>query len=109
MTVITILLALMLAIFSTLTLASARADLSLSQTNADTVTAYYRADARAVELYEAFVLQTGDALDTTIAIHTSQALRIHLVRRDGTVQILAWQTVPTGQGAGDSKLPVWGG
>ena len=41
-TVITILLVLTLSVFSALTLASARADLALSQRNAETVKIYYQ-------------------------------------------------------------------
>ena len=50
-TVITVLLVLSLSIFSALTLSTARADLALSRRNADTVTAYYAADAQAAALY----------------------------------------------------------
>ena len=40
LTVLTVLLVLILAVFSALTYTSARADLALSRTNADTVSAY---------------------------------------------------------------------
>lgn len=43
--ILTVLLVLCLAVFAALTLSSARADLALSRRNADTVQAYYAADA----------------------------------------------------------------
>ena len=45
LTVLTVLLALVLAVFSALTYVTARADLALSRINAATVTAWYDADA----------------------------------------------------------------
>ena len=47
LTVLTVLLVLILAVFSALTYTSVRADLALSRTNADTVSAYYAADSEA--------------------------------------------------------------
>ena len=61
-TVITVLLALTLSIFAALTLTSARADLALSRINAETVKAYYAADAAAARRY-ACLLYTSDAAD----------------------------------------------
>ena len=54
LTVLTVLLVLTLAVFSALTYTSARADWALSRINADTVTAYYAADAEAARLCPAF-------------------------------------------------------
>ena len=52
LTVLTVLLVLVLAVFSALTYATAQADLSLSRINADTVTAWYAADAQAAALLD---------------------------------------------------------
>ena len=49
-TIINILLVLCLAVFSTLTLSSARSDAALSKINAEAAGAYYRADAAAAKL-----------------------------------------------------------
>lgn len=54
LTVLTVLLVLTLAVFSALTYTSARADWALSRINADTVTAYYAADAEAARLLSGF-------------------------------------------------------
>ena len=109
-TILTVLLVLCLTIFASLTLTSARADLALSQRNAETVRAYYRADAEAVELYRAFAAGTEDELDTAIPMTGAQSLHLHLVRAaDGGVEVRAWQTVSQEEALPDDHLPVWDG
>lgn len=111
-TIITVLLVLSLTIFSALTLSSARADYTLSQTNADTVAAYYQADCEAVKRYAEFAAGTESELDELIPISETQSLHLHLIR-DGFNQIwyYAWDVTPN-EGAGqpgDLFLPVWEG
>lgn len=110
-TVATVLLVLCLSIFSALTLSTARADLALSRRNADTVSAYYGADAQAAALYQEF--QAGDQpeLETSIPITEHQDLYLHLIRgAGGEVEILAWQTAPAGEEMEiDETLPIWSG
>ena len=60
--IMTVLLVLTLSVFSALTLTSARADLSLSQTNADTVSAYYAADAQAAAKINEIALACADSV-----------------------------------------------
>ena len=106
----TVLLVLTLSVFSALTLTSARADLSLSQTNADTVSAYYAADAQAAALYAQFAAGTDDELETDIPMTDTQSLHLHLVRGEDGVEILAWQAVPVEDDGGDGDhLPVFDG
>lgn len=94
-TIITVLLVLTLSIFSALTLSTARADLALSQINADTVTAYYAADSEAADLYAAFAAGTEPELEREIPVQDSQHLHLHLVREaDGSITVLAWEVVP---------------
>ena len=112
-TVFTVLLVLTLSVFSALTLTSARADLALSRTNARTVSAYYAADAEAARLLSGFSAGSAEELEATLPMTEAQSLRIHLARRaDGTVAVLAWQTVPA-QGenapAEADPLPVFDG
>ena len=78
--IMTVLLVLTLSVFSALTLTSARADLSLSRTNADTVSAYYAADAQAAALYAQFAAGTDAELETDIPMTDTQSLHLHLVR-----------------------------
>lgn len=94
-TVITVLLVLLLSIFAALTFSTARADLALSKVNADTVTAYYSADARAAEHYGAFARGNDETREESIPISSRQFLHIRLGRSaDGTPVIFAWETVP---------------
>ena len=106
--IMTVLLVLTLSVFSALTLTSAR--VSLSQTNADTVSAYYAADAQAAALYAQFAAGTDAELETDIPMTDTQSLHLHLVRGEDGVEILAWQTVPVEDGGGDGDhLPVFDG
>ncbi len=109
--ILTVLLVLTLAIFSALSLASARADLALSQINADTVAAYYAADAAAARIYAAFSAGQEPELEATLPISARSSLRLHLDRDgDGGVRVLAWQTVPTPEPEREEAyLPVFTG
>lgn len=111
--IVTVLLVLCLTIFSALTLTTAKADLNLSRINADTVSAWYAADAEAARQYAAFAGSTvSGELEASIPIAGRQSLYLHLVRDgDGTVRVLAWRAV-TEEGETsleDATLPVWGG
>ena len=109
LTLFTVLLVLTLSVFAALTWSSARADLRLSNINADTVSAYYQADGKAAELYVQFSSGTQRELKTYLPVTDSQQLYLHLVRdRDGLVQVLCWQTVPIQQEQ-DGTLDVWDG
>ena len=112
LTVLTVLLVLILAVFSALTYASAKADLALSQKNADTVTAYYAADGEARKLLDQFADGLEDELEATLPMTEAQSLYIHLVRNgDGAVDVLAWKTVPAQEEAEVEAphLPVFDG
>lgn len=111
LTVLTVLLVLTLAVFSMLTYTSARADLALSKTNAETVSAYYAADAQAAALLDEFRSGSDPELEATLPMTDAQSLYIHLIRDpSGTVRTLAWKTVPAREeeeiGGG---LPVFDG
>lgn len=110
-TVLTVLLVLTLSVFSALTLTSARADLALSKRNAETVSAYYTADAEASRQYAEFAAGIEPELETIIPMTEYQSLRLHLVREGDSVKILAWQTVvnETEGGQEETDLPVWDG
>lgn len=112
-TILTVLLVLCLTVFAALAAASARAEYALSQTGAQTVQDYYAADAKAQVLYAQFMSSGQVELDTTLAVNENQALHLHLRRAaDGTVETLAWETIPAGTAATntpDTTLPVWTG
>ena len=101
LTVLTVLLVLILAVFSALTYTSARADLALSRTNADTVSAYYAADSEAAGLLDAFRRDTDPELEATLPMTPSQSL-----------YILAWEVVlarEEGEDLEGEHLPVFNG
>lgn len=112
LTVLTVLLVLILAVFSALTYSSAKADLVLSQKNADTVTAYYTAEAEARKLLDQFTGGVEGALEATLPMNEAQSLYIHLKRaEDGTVEIVAWKTIPAQEEDAfeEPRLPVFDG
>ena len=107
--VITVLLVLTLSLFAALSVATAQADLALSRKNADTVTAYYQADAQAAELYAAFAAGEEPSLEVLLPITDQQSLLLRLARTEaGDVEILAWQT-RTQELTPEDSLPVWTG
>ena len=109
LTVLTVLLALVLAVFSALTYATAKADLSLSRINADTVTAWYAADAQAAALLEEFEAGSEETLEATLPMTERQSLYVRFQREaDGTVTVLDWRTVLTEEAEEGSSLPVYG-
>lgn len=93
-TILTVLLVLTLSIFSALTLSSARADLALSRINADTVSAYYTADAQAARLWTDFSAGADGELEEVIPMTDNQHLYVHFIRDEaGTPVIESWTTV----------------
>lgn len=93
-TILTVLLVLTLSIFSALTLSSARADLALSRINADTVSAYYQADAQAARLWASFSAGTDPELEEAIPMTENQHLYVHFIRDEtGAPVIERWTTV----------------
>lgn len=112
LSIMTILLVLVLSIFSCLTLTTAQADLALAKRGATTVTNYYETDAKAQEIYAQFLSSQDGELDTTLAIDEQLGLQIHLVRQsDGSVQIMHWNTVLLEEDSSieEQPLPVWTG
>lgn len=94
LTILTVLLVLVLSIFSILTYISARADLSLSRTNADTVSAYYTADTQAMHMVQEFAAGTEEDLKAEFPMTGRQSLSIHVVRgEDSSLKILSWNVV----------------
>lgn len=111
-TIITVLLVLTLSIFSALTLSTARADLALSQINADTVQTYYAADSEAAALYAGFAAGTEAELLREIPLDNGQSLTLHLLREeDGSITVLAWDVTPSSPDDGeiDDAPDLWDG
>ena len=110
LTVLTVLLVLILAVFSALTYASARADLALSEINAETAAAWYAADAQAQALLEDFRAGDEPELEATLPMTENQSLYVRFRREEGgAVTVLDWRTVLTEEeDLGGSSLPVYG-
>ena len=109
LTVLTVLLVLVLAVFSALTYATAKADRNLARINADTVTAWYAADAQAAALLEEFEAGSEETLEATLPMTERQSLYVRFQREaDGTVTVLDWRTVLTEEAEEGSSLPVYG-
>lgn len=110
LSVLTVLLVLCLSEFAALTLASAQADLALSRRNAETVSAWYAAEAEAEALYAAFAAGTEARLEKVLPVTEHQSLVLCLAREaDGSVRIVRWSAAADETEEGDSKLPVWTG
>ena len=109
LSVITVLLVLTISLFAALAVSTAQADLALSQKNAETVTAYYAADAQAAELYAAFAAGGQPSLEAEIPITQRQSLILRLNREaDGRVEVVEWRT-HTSDIPAEDNLPVWNG
>ncbi len=109
-TIMMILVVLSLSTFSALTLFSARADLKLSQVNANNVALYYEAENVANRLVAEFEQGLDDSLMEQIPISDRQELKIHLERaKDGGVKILEWSVGVIAQEELVAHLPIWGG
>lgn len=109
-TVFTVLLVLVLAVFSALTLFTAQADERLSRANAAAVTAYYAADAQACMAQEAFAAGTQAEYEADFPMTEVQSLHIRLGRTpEGGVERLEWRTVTNSSTVEEAPLPVWDG
>ena len=109
LSVITVLLVLTISLFAALAVSTAQADLALSQKNAETVAAYYAADAQAARLYAAFAAGDQPSLEAEIPITQRQSLILRLNREaDGRVEVLEWRT-HTSEIPAEDNLPVWNG
>lgn len=74
---------------------------------------FFRGERGAARLLSGFSAGSAEELEATLPMTEAQSLRIHLARRaDGTVAVLAWQTVPAQGGDAPVEadpLPVFDG
>lgn len=97
LTILTVFLVLVLSIFAVLAFLSARADLSLSRINADTVTSYYAADAKAVVMVQEFAQGEEPELTAILPMTDRQSLSIHVTRNeDSSLEIRSWNVITSG-------------
>lgn len=109
-TVLTVLLVLSLSILSALSLASARADLALSQRAADLTQDYYAAEARALESVRAQKAMNAPFIEGRETINERQTLEYALMLgADGDYRVTRWQMVPDTGDEGFDFLDVFMG
>ncbi len=66
----------------------------MSRINADTVTSYYAADAKAVRLVQEFALGEEPELTAQVPMTDRQSLSIHVTRNeDSSLRILSWNVI----------------
>lgn len=110
--IFTVLLVLVLTVFSALTLSTANADMALSRRNGDTVQAYYAADTQAVEALAQFEADwDAQTLDERFPITDLQSLSVYAQRDPfGEVTVRRWQVVYNDEETEFTQtLPVWQG
>jgi hypothetical protein len=109
--VMTVLMCLVLVLFSLLAFSAARNDYALSQRMVALEQEYYAADAIATEQLQNFGLSNETSFATTIPIGELHSLEIAFERQNGQVVITKWNTVITDDSllGSEDYLPLWGG
>lgn len=109
-TVFTILILLCMAVFSALTLSSARRMPACPRPARIPPRSGMPPTHRAAQLAEEFAASGEAELETTVPISDTRELYLHLVREeDGTVTVLAWQTRTLEGGGDEGTLELWDG
>ena len=106
-----------LTVFALLGLSTVQAGGRLSQTMADSVSAYYEADCMAEELYArlrsgempAEVTRTGDTYAYTCPISDTNELQVELRQNGDQWEVIRWQSVSTVVWESDDSLNLWDG
>ena len=106
-----------LAIFSLLSLSTALADRRLSDAAAQTVQAYYEADAQAELLFARLragerpeqVQVSGNRYSYVCPVSGKQQLQVLLQQEGENWTVLRWQLQTIETQASDAALPVWDG
>lgn len=106
-----------LTVFALLGLSTVQAGGRLSQTMADSVSAYYEADCMAEELYArlrsgempAEVTRTGDTYAYTCPISDTNELQVELRQNGEQWEVIRWQAVSTVAWESDDSLNLWDG
>ncbi len=106
-----------LVVFALLGLSTVRAEQRLSDTSAEAVADYYRADRMAEEIYTKLrrgqvpegVTVTDEIYSYAIPISDTQILQVAL-RKDGEEwTVLLWQAISSAQWEEDNSLDLWDG
>ena len=105
-----------LTVFALLSLSTVQAEKRLSQSSAQAVESYYRADCQAEEIFAR--LRTGELPQEvtlsqgvyrySVPMGENLELQVELTRAGDTWTVLRWQTMAP-EAELDDGLPVWGG
>lgn len=106
-----------ISIFALLTLSTVQAERRLSDSSAQSVTAYYRADLAAETVFAQLrsgetppqVERDGEIYRYTCPISETQLLYVELRHAGENWQVLRWQAIPLNQLPEDQTLPIWDG
>ena len=111
-----------LAVFTTLTVSTARREQKLSRMTAQRTEEFYAADTKATEiarqvfsgaLPETVVFEAGEdgaqAAKYEVAVNEAQTLEIVLIQENGKWRVEQWKTVYTGDWTPDDSIHVWDG
>jgi len=109
--VMTVLMCLVLVLFSLLAFSAARSDYALSQRMVALEQEYYAADAIATEQLQGFGLSNEASFAATIPIGELHSLEIAFERQNGQVVITKWNTIVSDDSllGTEDYLPLWGG
>jgi len=128
--IIAILVILVLVVFSTLSITTSKADLTLSQKSSDSIKAYYEADAIAEEKvaeaaaaiagggdwraklaqsgYNISSAAEGELISYTVPIDRNRNLNVELLAdKGGSLTRELWQVVPANEWVPDNKLNLF--
>ena len=109
--VMTVLMCLVLVLFSLLAFSAARSDYALSQRMVALEQEYYAADAEATILLREFAAGTAASFGRTIPIGEVHSLVVAFERQNNQVVITKWSTVVTDDSllGSEDYLPLWNG
>lgn len=109
-----------LTVFALLSLSTVRADVRLGDAAAESVKAYYAADAKAQEILarlrsgempENVEIKEWGVASYTVPISDTQELQVEVELADGGSRwrVVRWQAMPSVEWEGDESLELWDG
>ena len=109
--VMTVLMCLVLVLFSLLTFSAARSDYALSQRMVALEQEYYLADAEATNQLRLFAAGSDASFEGTLPVGELHCLEIAFERQGGQVVVAKWNTAIADDSllGREDYLPLWGG
>ena len=109
--VMTVLMCLVLVLFSLLAFSAARSDYALSQRMVTLEQEYYLADAEATHQLQLFAAGSDTSFEATLPVGELHGLEIAFERQNGQVVVTKWNTNVNDDSllGREDYLPLWGG